>query len=279
MCESEAMRFPVALACFLGVLGGLRAQGNLPGNLPRHGVIGLVAGPADPTRPAGPANPVTVERVIEGGAGDAVGFQTGDEIVSVDGQPVERVDQFVRAIGRHLAGQAVAVAVRHGGPPEVRTAVLKPRPFETSPGAEVLYQSVTGRGLGRRTIVTRPHREGRLPAVLLVGGLRCYSLVASAASASGSLETALSKVTRRSATAHARSLSRRITSDRVLTFVGNSRLAPVKRRSLPGWPRYRVGGWIRGIASRRPRRYARKPARSVVTAGYRGCNSLRRIRQ
>jgi uncharacterized protein len=170
------MRFPVALACFLGVLVGLRAQGNLPGNLPRHGVIGLVAGPADSTRPAGPANPVTVERVLEGGAGDAAGFQTGDEIVSVDGQPVERVDQFVRAIGRHLAGQAVAVAVRHGGPPEVRTAALKPRPFETSPGAEVLYHSVTVRGLGRRTIVTRPHREGRLPAVLLVGGLGCYSL-------------------------------------------------------------------------------------------------------
>jgi hypothetical protein len=41
---------------------------------------------------------------------------------------------------------------------------------------------------------------------------------ASAANASGSLQTALSKVTRRIRFVRARSLSRRVTSDRVLTF-------------------------------------------------------------
>src|SRR5437667_10632626 len=41
---------------------------------------------------------------------------------------------------------------------------------------------------------------------------------ASAASASGFLQTALSKVTRPSAIAHTQNLSRRVTSDRVLTF-------------------------------------------------------------
>src|SRR5438445_5626294 len=44
---------------------------------------------------------------------------------------------------------------------------------------------------------------------------------ASAASASGFLQTALSKVTRPSAIAHTRGLSRRVTSDRVLTFGAN----------------------------------------------------------
>src|SRR4051812_5379595 len=41
---------------------------------------------------------------------------------------------------------------------------------------------------------------------------------ASAANASGSLQTALSKVTRRSAAIQTRGVSRRVTSDRVLTF-------------------------------------------------------------
>jgi len=40
----------------------------------------------------------------------------------------------------------------------------------------VLYESVTVRGLRRRVIVDRPRREGRLPALLLIGGLGCYSL-------------------------------------------------------------------------------------------------------
>jgi alpha-beta hydrolase superfamily lysophospholipase len=54
--------------------------------------------------------------------------------------------------------------------------VLKPRAFETSPNAEVLYREVDVRGARRRVIVTRPHRAGRLPAVLLEQGLGCYSL-------------------------------------------------------------------------------------------------------
>ena len=162
--------FAVALL-LLGAIPAAAAEGDLP----RHGVIGLQVA-ADPAQPAGPANPVTVARVLPGSAGEAAGFQTGDEIVSVDGQPIERTDQFVRAIGRHLAGQAAAVAIRHGGDAQVRTAVLKPRPFETAPGVDVVYQSVTVRGLRRRVILTHPQRPGRLPALLLVGGLGCYSL-------------------------------------------------------------------------------------------------------
>src|SRR5438128_1393364 len=46
---------------------------------------------------------------------------------------------------------------------------------------------------------------------------------ASAANASGFLQTALSKVTRPSAIAHTQNLSRRVTSDRVLTYPGTFR--------------------------------------------------------
>jgi hypothetical protein len=52
---------------------------------------------------------------------------------------------------------------------------------------------------------------------------------ASAANASGSLQTALSKVTRRSAPVPARSVSRRVTSDRVLTSIGHYRKPPSPR--------------------------------------------------
>jgi uncharacterized protein len=40
----------------------------------------------------------------------------------------------------------------------------------------VMYESVTVRGARRRTIVTRPRRAGKMPAVLIMGGLGCYSL-------------------------------------------------------------------------------------------------------
>jgi hypothetical protein len=40
----------------------------------------------------------------------------------------------------------------------------------------VRYQTVKVRDLRRRVIVTRPRREGRLPAVLLMQRLGCYSV-------------------------------------------------------------------------------------------------------
>ncbi len=136
-------------------------------DLPRHGVIGLqVAG-----------TPPAVQRVIAGGAGESAGFQSGDVLEAVDGRRVDSADQFVRAIGRHVAGDAVRVTVKRGTDSAVRSAVLKPRPYETSPFADVLYRSVDVRGAGRRVIVTRPrNRAGRLPAVLIMQGLGCFSL-------------------------------------------------------------------------------------------------------
>jgi uncharacterized protein len=64
-----------------------------------------------------------------------------------------------------------------GGEELTVTAVLKPRPCETSADAEVLYRSVAVDRARRRVIVTRPKAAAeRHPAVVLMGGLGCYSL-------------------------------------------------------------------------------------------------------
>jgi S1-C subfamily serine protease len=108
--------------------------------LPRHGVIGLQVG----------GTPPSVQRVIPGGAGETGGFQNGDVVLAINETRVDTGEQFARMIGRHLGGETVRVKVRHGAEELVRAAVLKPRPFETSPNAEVLYREVNVRG-ARRT--------------------------------------------------------------------------------------------------------------------------------
>lgn len=134
--------------------------------LPRHGVIGLVVA----------GTPATVQRVVSGGAGAAAGIQTGDILLALNDVRVDSGDQFARMVGRHLGGEAVRVSLRRGAQDLVLAAVLQPRPFETTPDADVLYWSVNVRGARRRVIVDRPHRAGRMPAVLLEQGLGCYSL-------------------------------------------------------------------------------------------------------
>jgi len=145
-------------------------------NLPRHGVIGMQVGLMDTTKPAGPGNPPIVQRIAESGAAAQAGFQTGDILISIDGNAVTSPAQFAGSVARHLAGEAVRVVVTRGAQQWNLVAVLRPRPFEMDANADVLYRSVGVRGSLRRVIVTRPQRAGRLPAVLFMQGLGCESL-------------------------------------------------------------------------------------------------------
>jgi pimeloyl-ACP methyl ester carboxylesterase len=146
-------------------------------DLARHGVIGLLVVAADSAKPEdAKTNPPTVKTVVSGGAGDAAGMQPGDILRELDGQPLASSADFALGIGRHLAGDSVHIVLLRGGQPIEKTVTLRPRPFETSADAQVLYRSITIEGARRRTIVTRPKAPGRYPAVLLVGGLGCYSL-------------------------------------------------------------------------------------------------------
>jgi uncharacterized protein len=153
------------------------AASPLADDLPRHGAIGLVVVAADGAKPESTqTNPPTVKTIVPGGSGEAAGIQPGDILVELNGQPIAGAEDFALRISRHLAGDSVRVALISAGRKIEKTVVLKPRPFETSADAEVLYRAITVKGALRRTIVTRPKAAGRYPAVLLMGGLGCYSL-------------------------------------------------------------------------------------------------------
>jgi len=153
------------------------AGSEIAGDLPRHGIAGLEVAAADSAKPEDlQTNPPTIKNVVTGGAGEAAGIQPGDAVLELDGKPVATAASFAHEIGSHLAGDSVRVVLRRAGKKMEKTIVLKPRPFETSPDAKILYRSITAGGARRRTIITHPQSPGRYPAVLLVGGLGCYSL-------------------------------------------------------------------------------------------------------
>jgi pimeloyl-ACP methyl ester carboxylesterase len=146
-------------------------------DLPRHAVIGLQVAPTDLNKPEDPVkNPPTIKSVIPAGAGEIAGIQVGDILLAVDDAPVRTSADFAKRISRHLSGDSVSIRLSRQGVELSKTVVLKPRPFETSPDADVLYTSVVAGGSRRRVIVTRPKTSVRHPAVLLIGGLGCYSL-------------------------------------------------------------------------------------------------------
>lgn len=117
-----------------------------------------------------------MQNVASGGAGEAAGFHPGDVILSLDGVPAATAAEFAQRISQHVAGSTVHVRVSRAGKAMELSAVLKPRPPESVPLANVMYASVTAEGSRRRTIITRPKTPGRHPAVLLIEGLGCNSL-------------------------------------------------------------------------------------------------------
>ena len=145
--------------------------------LPRHAVIGLQVAPANLDEPEDPStNPATIKVVAAGGAGETAGLEVGDVLIALDDVPVTTAVDFAHRISRHVAGDSVTIRILRQGAPITKTVVLKPRPYETSPDAEFLYTSVAVNGARRRVILTRPNASVRHPAVLLIGGLGCYSL-------------------------------------------------------------------------------------------------------
>ena len=110
------------------------------------------------------------------GAGGAAGFKPGTIIQQLDGTAISQPGQFTAGIARHLGGDTVSVRVIRRAEVLTLSVVLKARPRETSPYAEVMYTSVVVRGTKRSVLITRPRREGRLPAIVLMQGLGCYSV-------------------------------------------------------------------------------------------------------
>jgi len=146
-------------------------------DLPRRGAIGLLVAASDKSQPENPeTNPLSIAAVVHGSAGEAAGIHPGDILRQIDGRKVVSSADFVARMHSHVSGDRVEVVVTRGGQDLTLTATLKPRPYETSPDADVLYRSVVVEGARRRVIVTRPKATGRYPAVLIMGGLGCYSL-------------------------------------------------------------------------------------------------------
>ncbi|HEX3463618.1 MAG TPA: alpha/beta fold hydrolase [Candidatus Elarobacter sp.] len=164
------IRFSAALVLGLVCISApamVRAQPRDP--LPRHAVLGAAAAPD----PGG----VVVSAVVPGSAAAAAGMQRGDVITSIDGAAVGGVSQFVDAIRRRPGGSPVAFGILRNGAPQTLNAVLGTAANERDQGFEVLYESITVDGTLRRTLLGVPTgARGRRPAVMLVGGIGCFSV-------------------------------------------------------------------------------------------------------
>ncbi|NUO02402.1 MAG: alpha/beta fold hydrolase [Saprospiraceae bacterium] len=120
---------------------------------------------------------VLIQQIIAGSTAEAAGLQRGDVLLELDGREVNSPDEAVRAVGAYRAGQTLQYKLFRAGKTMVQQTIIQGVPAETYPDLEVTYSSVKAGDAQLRTMLTRPrHRSGKLPALLFIQGIGCYSM-------------------------------------------------------------------------------------------------------
>lgn len=123
---------------------------------------------------------VIIEATGPGSPAAKLGLQHGDAVVTIDGQAIADPAAFVGAIAKKRSGDSVTIVVRRGEETLTKQGTLGAVPLEQQADYDVEYGNVevpVDRGMAkRRVIVTKPRGAEKHPAVLLIGGIGCYSL-------------------------------------------------------------------------------------------------------
>jgi len=117
-----------------------------------------------------------LKSVVNGSSAHQAGFAVNDVLVSMDGVEIENTGKLLALLKTHHGGDQVKIGYYRKSKRKVATVTLKPRAMETSASYEVIYSSVISGKNHLRSIVTRPKGGSTYPAVLIIGGVGCYSI-------------------------------------------------------------------------------------------------------
>ncbi|HET7107017.1 MAG TPA: alpha/beta fold hydrolase [Candidatus Acidoferrum sp.] len=137
--------------------------------LPRRPMFGASIS-ADP---AGPR----VDHVLPGSPAEKYGLKTGDIVTSFAARATKTPAEVVAAVRASPLDQPLAVQILRAGAAKTLTVRLAPAPTESDPDVETIYGSIRVGETLRRTLTTVPRGSNRrFPAVLIVGGIGCYTV-------------------------------------------------------------------------------------------------------
>ena len=178
-----------AVALALLMAGSVSAQ-SLPrtgsGDLPRRPLFGAQIAPA-------PEGGVALTAITPGASAEAAGLQAGDRITSTDDLPLADPVAFLAALAQAGAGADWPLQVVRDGDEREVVVTLQEVPRLTSSEFQIEYGAVEAEGALRRTVATVPPGDGPHPAVLLIGGVGCYSLDAPSPHPYNTLRDALTR--------------------------------------------------------------------------------------
>jgi hypothetical protein len=118
-----------------------------------------------------------VTAVQPGSAAAKGGLAAGDIIRTLGSRPVTSAAEFVAGVKATPADTTATLTVERASRPQTLQIHLAAAPVETDPTVETRYEAVSVGGTLRRTLVTLPPGPAaRRPAMLIIGGIGCFSI-------------------------------------------------------------------------------------------------------
>lgn len=117
-----------------------------------------------------------LKRIVPASSAEKAGFAVNDVLVSMDGEQIESTGDFLAQLKKHHGGDQVKISYYRASKLKTTTMTLLPKQMETSDEYDIIYSSVLSGSNRLRTIITRPRGSGIYPAVLIIGGVGCYSI-------------------------------------------------------------------------------------------------------
>jgi len=117
-----------------------------------------------------------IKKVVAGSSAQKANFIVNDVLVSINGQPIKNTNQLLELLKKQHGGDKVKIAYYRKAKLKKTTMTLLPKEMETSTDYKIIYSSASSGNNHLRTIITKPKGNGVYPAVLLIGGVGCYSI-------------------------------------------------------------------------------------------------------
>ena len=120
---------------------------------------------------------VSVSAVSPNSAAARAGLAVGDIVTRIGDHAVTSPQDFRASLAASPSGRAIPLTITRGGSAQTLNVTLTLAPMENDPQIETIYGAVTVDNSLRRTLLTVPRgARGRHPAMLIVGGIGCYSV-------------------------------------------------------------------------------------------------------
>jgi uncharacterized protein len=120
---------------------------------------------------------VLIIKVFPGSTAEKTGFKKGDVLLKINDHELNSPNEASSYVASQIGGSKFTYELIHDKKKVTGHGVFLMMPEEHYPGLEVVYTDVTTRTGWERIILTKPlNKTGKLPMVVFLTGIGCYSL-------------------------------------------------------------------------------------------------------